>query len=101
MFISVISMAYLTLKAFIEYFQCVRHWKGWMQTQIRYEPYVQRSYKLEIMVMGHIYRMLCTLQDTFRECHNAIDHGYYSFNIFVVVVECPEWIRKWELREVK
>lgn len=51
--------------------------------------------------MAHLRRVLCSLQDTFREYHNAIDHGYYSFSIFVVVVECPECIRKWELREVK
>lgn len=28
-------MAYLSLKAFIEYFQRVRQWEGWMQREIR------------------------------------------------------------------
>lgn len=70
-----------------------------MQIQERYEPYSQRSYKPGIMRIGNIYRVLHSLQGTFCEYGNAIGHGRYSLSI--VLIECPEYIRKWKLREVK
>lgn len=111
MFISVISMAYLTLQAFIEHFQCVRHWEGvdantdkvWAMTASAQAgkgeylqghgwpdgPYAQRSYKLEIMAVAHLRRVLCSLQGTFREYHNAIDHGYYSSVFLLLSLSVP------------
>lgn len=69
-----------------------------MQIQERYEPYSQRSYKPGKMRIGNIYRVLHGLQGNLCEYCNAIGHGYCSFNI--VLVEGPEYIRKWKLREV-
>ena len=54
-----------------------------MKTQRKYDPYSQRSYKLGIMIISNIYRVLNSLQSFFLgECYNAIDHRYYPFSIF-------------------
>lgn len=54
-----------------------------MQIPIRYEPCSQRSYKLGIMIIGHIYRVFTGLQGTFCEYHNAFDHDVTHSVLFL------------------
>lgn len=66
-----------------------------MEMQIRYEPYSQRSYKLEIMAVRRINRVLYCVCSLLCECCNAINYRCISFSIF------PGCFRKLKLREVK
>lgn len=71
---------------------------GRIKTRIRNEPYSQRSYKLGIMIVGTIYRVLYSLKALSVNVVTLLITGIIHSVFFV---ECPECFRKLKLREVK
>lgn len=45
-----------------------------MKTQLRYEPHSQRNYKLGVVIIGNVHRVLCSLQGSFGTYCNATDY---------------------------